>query len=111
MSSTYDEVTVDRSVVMPNHIHLIIVISAESGDAQFAPTISRVVKQFKGSISKQIGYSIWQKSYHDHIIQNEAEHQNIRRYIDENPDKWTEDEYYCGNDTEGTIAQRLENEE
>jgi len=35
----------------------------------------------------------WQRSYHDHIIRNEAEYRRIRTYIDENPQKWKEDRY------------------
>jgi len=42
---------------MPNHMHFIIVIiNTENGRTQVAPIISRIIQQFKGSISKQIGY-------------------------------------------------------
>ena len=94
LSNTYDGVIVDKYVVMPNHIHMIIFIRAD-GRTQFAPTISRIIKQFKGSITKKIGYSIWQRSYHDHIIRNEDEYCKIWKYIDENPAKWAEDRYFC----------------
>ena len=94
LSNTYEDVIVDKYIVMPNHIHMIIFISAESGRTQFAPTVSRMVKQFKGSITKQIGRSIWQKSFHDHIVRNETEYLEIWQYIDENPIKWSEDKYY-----------------
>lgn len=80
---------------MPNHIHLIVLITASNdGRTQFAPTVSRMVKQFKGAVSKEIGHSIWQKSFHDRIIRNEAEYQKIWRYIEENPLKWELDKYY-----------------
>jgi len=75
---------------MPNHIHMLITIDT-SGRTQFAPTVSRIVKQFKGSITKQIGYSIWQKSFHDHVVRNEEDYLHIWKYIDENPAMWTED--------------------
>jgi len=95
LSETYNTVDVVKHVVMPNHIHIILAITVDSGGrTQFAPTISRVIKQFKGSITKQIGFSLWQRSYHDHIIRNEEEFHRISQYIDENPARWEEDEYY-----------------
>lgn len=93
MNMVYENVFVDNYVIMPNHIHLIIRI--ESGRTQFAPTIGRIIKQFKGSITKQIGKSIWQKSFYDHIIRDDYDYQTKWQYIDENPGKWLEDELYC----------------
>ena len=46
LNSIYENVRVDKYVVMPNHVHLILVI--QSGRTQFAPTVSRIMKQFKG---------------------------------------------------------------
>ncbi|MCL2695991.1 MAG: transposase [Clostridiales bacterium] len=63
-------------------------------DTQDSPTVSRIIKQFKGSISRQIGFSLWQRSYYDHIIHDEADYLRIWDYIDTNPLKWEEDEYY-----------------
>ena len=86
LNSVYDAVRVDKYCIMPDHIHFIISIHTdENGRTQFAPTISRVMKQFKRSITKQIGRSIWQKSFHDHIIRNEQDYKEICRYIEENP--------------------------
>ena len=95
ISSIYDAVLIDKYVVMPNHIHMIIMIlSDEYGRPQVAPTVSRIVKQFKGSISKQIGFPVFQRSYHDHIIRNQSDYDEIWQYIDENPLKWQSDCYY-----------------
>lgn len=95
LNNVYKYISVDKYCIMPNHIHMIILISTdENGRTQFAPTIPRVIKQFKGSITKQIGKSIWQKSYNDRIIRNDAEYLDIWRYIDENPLKWELDELY-----------------
>jgi len=89
----YQDVTVDKYVIMPNHIHLILVITR--GRLVIAPTnVSVIIQQLKRYISKQIGYSIWQKSYYDHIIRDEADYMAIWRYIDDNPAKWQEDEYF-----------------
>ena len=88
-----DIVKIDKYVVMPNHIHMIVVIDTY-GRTQFAPTLSRVIKQFKGSITKQIGKSIFQKSFHDHIIRDQADYLKIWNYIETNPAKWQEDCFY-----------------
>ena len=92
LNDTYETVQVDKYVVMPNHIHLIVVI--QNGRTQFAPTVSRIIKQFKGKITKQVGFCIWQKSFYDHIIRDEADYFRIWEYIENNPEKWTEDQYY-----------------
>ena len=89
----YDNIFIDNYVVMPNHIHLIIRID-NNGRPQVSPTINRIIQQFKGSITKQIGKSIWQKSFYDHIIRDDIDYQNIWQYIDENPVKWKEDKLY-----------------
>jgi REP element-mobilizing transposase RayT len=94
LSRTYDSVIVDKYVIMPNHIHMIIITSLDSGRTQFAPTISRIIKQFKGSITKKIGFSLWQKSFHDHIIRDDADYLRIWQYIDENPAQWPNDDYF-----------------
>jgi len=53
-----------------------------------------MVKGLKGAITRQIGFSLWQRSFHDHIIRDEASYLKIWQYIDENPIRWTEDCYY-----------------
>ena len=59
-----------------------------------APTISIIVQQLKGVITKQIGQSVWQKLFHDHVIRSEADYLKIWEYIDNNPIKWEEDCFY-----------------
>lgn len=91
LNTVYENIKVDKYQIMPNHIHLIIFIYEDSnGRTQFAPTISRIIKQFKGSITKQIGFSIWQKSFYDRIIRNEKEYQSVWNYIHNNPLKYLE---------------------
>lgn len=89
-------VTADNYVIMPNHVHLLLSIHAEKtgGRRNAAPTISSVVNQFKGCVSKAIGFSCWQKSFHDHIVRDETDYRRIWRYIDGNPGKWQKDRYY-----------------
>lgn len=97
ISSLYDDIIkITKYVIMPNHLHLIIVIdNPVIGRTQFAPTISRIIKQFKGAITKQIGFSPWQRSFYDHIIRNEKEYTAYWQYIENNPVNWENDELFC----------------
>ncbi len=89
MNTVYDAVYVDKYCIMPDHIHFIISINTdEDGRTQFAPTISRIIKQFKGSITKQVGRPIWQKSFYDHGIRNQQDYNEIWEYIENNPLKY-----------------------
>jgi len=89
IGSIYDSIKVDKYCIMPDHIHFIISINAdENGRTQFTPTISRVMKQFKGSITKQVGKPIWQKSFYDHGIRNQQDYDEIWQYIENNPLKY-----------------------
>lgn len=91
----HGEVEVPKYVIMPNHIHMIILLNEpRDGRPKVAPTVSRIIQQFKGSITKQIGYTIWQKLFYDHIIRNDEEYLKIWHYIDTNPLKWKDDVYY-----------------
>ena len=89
LENVYDTVNVDKFIVMPNHIHMIIIIEKETD-----LTVSRIIKQYKEWITKTIKKPIWQKSYYDHIIRNEKDYYRIWKYIDENELKWSLDKYY-----------------
>jgi len=106
INTSYPYVSVNKYVIMPNHIHLIFVINgtidfvyggtmwASSPTSAVIPTIVRTLKTM---VTKECGFSFWQRSYHDHIIQNEDEYRKIWQYIDENPAKWEEDRYFIHN--------------
>lgn len=87
----YPNITVDTYAVMPNHVHLLLQIHAEG---QNCVSISRVIQQFKGAVSKRIGFCVWQKLFHDHVIRNERDYQQIWLYIQSNPDNWEKDCFY-----------------
>lgn len=101
----YQTVRIDKYVVMPNHIHMIIVISEAEGMNPF-PTkmfdISNVVGKFKAGVSRIVGNGfihsvekrIWQSSYHDHIIRGGKDYKKIWEYIDTNVIRWEEDCFY-----------------
>jgi len=93
----YPVVSLDRYVVMPNHVHLLLQIHSDpDGHPIAAPTVSQMVNQFKGTVSKKIGFSPWQKGFYDHVIRGETDYREIWKYIEENPLKWSEDQLYNG---------------
>jgi putative transposase len=105
------QVMIDRFVVMPNHIHAIIMITVDgtergitanvaergtTGRASPSPTLGNIVGGYKAGVSRRCGFSVWQRSYHDHIIRDEADYLRIAAYIENNPAKWVEDRFYVG---------------
>ncbi|MBR6681654.1 MAG: transposase [Clostridia bacterium] len=98
ITCSYPSLSLESYVIMANHIHILLRVRAdEHGRPLVAPTMSRVVKQLKGVVSKQIGVCIWQKSFHDHIIRNREDYEEHLRYIYENPMNWHYDELYKEN--------------
>jgi len=90
----YPNASVDKYVIMPDHIHLILVISNNGINGQMLsaptpPTVMRVIGQLKRWVSKQIGFSIWQKSFFEHIIRDETDYITKTEYILNNPLKYS----------------------
>ena len=84
---------VERFVIMPNHIHMILVV--EPGGANAAV----VVGACKSHISRLVHricpeLKLWQESFHDHIIRNQKQYERIWAYIDTNPMRWKKDCYF-----------------
>ena len=91
----YPAVTLDHYVVMPNHIHLLLQIHSDAqGRPMVAPTVSTIIQQMKGIVTKQIGISIWQKLFYDHVIRCSQDYEMVWNYIEANPAKWREDCFY-----------------
>ncbi len=110
LSNTYPMVSVEAHVIMPNHVHMIIVIGSADvdrtqtngqkqtiGRTQFAPTVSRMIKQWKGAITKRLGFSPWQKSFHDHVIRSQDDYLRIAEYMENNPAQWELDSLHPAN--------------
>ena len=89
----YPLIRLDHYVVMPNHVHMILILDAPTQN-QSCPDISVVVGQMKRTVSKATGRDIWQRSFHDHVIRGEQDYQKIWMYIEDNPRKWKEDCFY-----------------
>ena len=89
-------VALDEFVIMPNHIHGIIVLAG--GAASGAPTLERIVRAFKSisaiGANRVLGRSnrpFWQRNYYEHIIRDDEELNAIRQYILDNPRNWPDD--------------------
>ncbi|MCP4583982.1 MAG: transposase [candidate division Zixibacteria bacterium] len=108
----YTNVKLDEYVIMPNHIHGIIIISGVKRTAQCAvPTdnrqekrhnrLSTVIRTYKTLTGREIrktGKSpdfTWQRSFYDHVIRNNEALMIARQYIQDNPLKWHLDEYFA----------------
>ena len=100
-------VELDEWIVMPNHLHGILVIANECrGGSRTAPTmdaikrkpLGRLIGAFKTLSTNRINelrhtpaMPTWQRNYYERIIRNEDESSRIRTYIAENPLKWEMD--------------------
>ncbi|RPI06596.1 MAG: transposase [Ignavibacteriae bacterium] len=101
-------VTLDEFIVMPNHIHGIIIINDQRGrdvqlnvstkdsSAIISPkkgTLSVIIRTYKAAVTREcrrIGSNEfrWQPGFYEHIIRDEKGLQHIRDYIINNPIKW-----------------------
>ncbi|MEN9307975.1 MAG: hypothetical protein RL173_1907 [Fibrobacterota bacterium] len=112
VANTYPGVSLDSFVVMPDHVHGIVMIDdcvnhTNNGAIHESPlqpterrkmTISRLVGRFKTVTAKWInsmrgtpGQAVWQRNYHDRIIRDSFELHRIREYIAANPSRWGTD--------------------
>ena len=90
-------VTIDKYVVMPNHVHMILLVdeTASRGTSKGPSPANAVIPHFvstlKRFIHREIGIKIFQRSYHDHVIRGIQDYQKIWQYMDNNPAKWEND--------------------
>ena len=100
----YDYVELDDYVVMPNHLHGILIIQHRRDRSRPVPTdalkiksLSELVGAFKTTSSKHIRENAlvsfkWQRSFYDHVIRDDDDLKRIREYIQNNPLEWALDE-------------------
>jgi len=91
----YPCVTVDKYVIMPDHIHLLLQIHRKSGTGDPSPTLGNIIGWYKYQVTKQIGLyinrpgeKVFQRSYYDHVIRNQKDFNKVWEYIEYNPRKW-----------------------
>jgi REP-associated tyrosine transposase len=105
----YPTVELDEFVIMPNHVHGIVIVTVGAG-LKPAPTnnsshgLPEIMRGFKTFSARRInemrgtpGVSAWQRSYYEHIIRNENDLNRIRAYIVNNPARWASDEENTAN--------------
>ena len=91
-------IKVDNAVIMPNHVHAIIVVTAETEEhsrrdltiaiGQYKMAVTRIIR------AKEQGKKVWQRSFHDHVIRNQKAYEKIWTYIHYNPQLWHKDGLY-----------------
>lgn len=109
LSERYPNLVLDEFIIMPNHIHGIIIVGAtlavalnNKAGARPAPTVGEIIGTFKSlCVNDWLIYlkenkideagRFWQRNYYEHIIRNENELTKIREYIQNNPLKWSLD--------------------
>ena len=103
----FECVELTKYIIMPNHIHMILLIDNRA-DTRPAPTtkLGDVISAFKSKSTTEYIYAvksglfppfnkrIWQRNYYEHIVRNYDDIKRICYYIDHNPSTWVEDKYY-----------------
>ena len=96
LSDHYPHVELDAWVIMPNHVHGIVMLVRAANTMRHG--LSEIVRAFKTFSARRInamhgtpGAPVWQRNYYEHIIRNDDALQHIRQYISENPACWAED--------------------
>ena len=98
LKKRYTMIKIDNYVIMPNHIHLLISLNAAG--ASPCPTLSDIICAFKSLTTIECrkqglqSTPLFQSSFHDHIIRDDADYLKIWNYIDTNIAKWEDDELY-----------------
>ena len=99
-------VKIHKYIIMPNHIHFIIIIENSEqlklnrqNTEHHRKAIDEVIGYIKMNASKRIHKEfydgiIWQRSYHDHIIRGQRDYDKIWSYINTNPSCWKKDKFY-----------------
>jgi putative transposase len=107
LGERFERINLDEWVVMPNHLHGILLIVEEDvnragtgemqGKATGAPpgSLGAIVGSYKSITTRMVnalrrtpGELVWQRNYYEHIIRNEDEWEAIRSYIRNNPPQW-----------------------
>ncbi len=94
MDQFYRHISVEKYIIMPDHVHLLLIIHGQAGRP--APTkendrnteVSKFIGTLKRFCNKEYGKNIWQRSYYDHVIRNQRDYNEVWEYIENNPRKW-----------------------
>jgi putative transposase len=117
----FPSIGLDEYVVMPNHVHGIVLVGAQfiapdpkDGLTRHAPGLGEIIRAYKATVTRLVrrrddgatnpgvmdkgvmnhaptGFG-WQRGFYEHVVRNEAELTAIREYMEANPARWEEDE-------------------
>jgi putative transposase len=116
----FPEVELNAFVLMPNHIHAIIVLEEHASASTVMdpkrPTLGQVVAFFKYQTTKGLnelwqtpGEPVWQRNYFEHVIRNEASLRQLREYVTHNAAHWQQDSLYSDDQGSRSCPNRQEN--
>ncbi len=99
LKDRYAYLSVDQYVIMPNHIHVVLILESEAAGASPRPTITDIVCAYKSLTTRECkknGFDgkLFQTSFYEHIIRGREDYEEIVKYIYENPIRWYYDELY-----------------
>ncbi len=108
IDSFYEDISVIKYIIMPNHIHLLLwakpneALKSEANGTSRTPfptikqnsRVSSFISTLKRFCNKEYGYNIWQKSFYDHVIRNQQDYEKHIDYICNNPIRWEFDKLY-----------------
>ena len=99
LEKRYPHLHIDQYVIMPNHIHIIIVLDRNATEDGKRPTIMDIVCSYKSLTTRECkreGFEgkMFQVSFYEHIIRGRDDYEEIAKYIYENPLRWYYDELY-----------------
>lgn len=91
----YHSISLDSFVIMPNHMHGIVLLDGTNDESCSLPQIIRTFKSISArrinKLRNQPGETVWQRGYHEHVVRDEFALDQIRRYIANNPARWQYD--------------------
>jgi REP element-mobilizing transposase RayT len=99
LEDRYPYLAIDQYIIMPNHIHAIMILNGEAAGASPRPTITDIVCAYKSLTTRECkknGFEgkLLQTSFYEHIIRGREDYEEIARYIYENPTRWYYDELH-----------------
>lgn len=92
ITEKYPSVSVEKHVIMPDHIHILLRI--DNGTGNPSPTLGNIIGWYKYQVTKEVnrqnytaGEKLFQRSYYDHVIRNQQDDNAVWEYIEQNPRK------------------------
>ncbi|MBQ5592049.1 MAG: transposase [Clostridia bacterium] len=93
LEERYSFLKIEKYVIMPDHIHAIIIFDEKTAGASPRPTLFDVICAYKSLTTRECKKiypidKLFQTSFVEHIIRNQEDYNDRARYIEENPLRW-----------------------